>query len=89
MATYDIDTNEVLDDDDLEARFDDFLNEFYGEVTMGDHTFTPSEVLKELDPIAYRTGFSDWEDSEDEETIYTADSPRSDDEDEDEDEDED
>lgn len=46
------------------------LNEWYqealdeaGEVQIAGHTFSPSQILKECDPIAYRTGLSDYADS--------------------------
>ena len=31
-------------------------------MNIGHSTFSPSEILKELDPIAYRVGFSDFVD---------------------------
>ncbi len=31
-----------------------------GPVTIGGIEFDPSHALRELDPIAYRTGFNDW-----------------------------
>lgn len=42
-------------------QYDEFLNEVYGEVTLGiGLTYSASRVLKEVDPIAYRCGFNDW-----------------------------
>lgn len=49
---------------DFAQEYDDFLDETYGNIQIGCCTFSPSRVLSELDPIAYRCGFSDWLDSE-------------------------
>ena len=49
---------------DLEKRYVEFLDEMYEEVTIGCSTFQPSDILKELDPTAFRCGMVDWEDSE-------------------------
>lgn len=44
--------------------FDDSINESWGEVRLAGLTFQPSEILRELDPIAYRTYLLDYLDSE-------------------------
>ena len=44
--------------------YDDMLDECYEEIKIGSLTYLPSQVLKEVDPIAYRCGFIDWLDSE-------------------------
>ena len=41
---------------DGEDMFEDILDECYPEVTIGNCTFSPSRVMKELDPIAFRIG---------------------------------
>lgn len=53
-------------DIDWEARFDDLLDEIYDFKSVGGPFahMTPSGVLKEVDPIAYRVGVSDYESSE-------------------------
>lgn len=56
-------TGEELDDFDLHERYDEWLDEIYPEVEMGHSVFQPSEILKELEPITYRVGFSDFLDS--------------------------
>ena len=43
-------------------RFDDMLNES-GSVVIGGIEFYPSDILKEMDPIAYDTNFNDYMDS--------------------------
>lgn len=45
-------------------QFDEMLNECYGEIRIGEITFSPSKVLEELDPIAYGCAYNDWTDSE-------------------------
>ena len=43
-------------------RFDDMLNES-GPVIVAGLEFNPSDILKEMDPIAYRNYFEDYMDS--------------------------
>jgi hypothetical protein len=43
-------------------RFDEMLNEVYPEYSMGWVSFTPAQILKECDPIAYRIALSEFED---------------------------
>lgn len=52
---------------DREARFDAMLNECYSfEKVGGPFAYmSPSSVLKECDPTAYRCGVNDWADGED------------------------
>ena len=54
----------IFSDRDLEARYDEFLDEVYGEVKIGGYFYSTSHALKEVDPIAYREGFNNWIDSE-------------------------
>ena len=54
---------EKLSDDDLKEQYDEMLDEVYGEIKIGTLTFSPSRVLRELDPTAYRIGLSEYEDS--------------------------
>lgn len=46
----------------MEDFYDDLLNECYGEIKLGDLVFSPAEIIKTLDPIAYRCGLADFED---------------------------
>ena len=50
-----------------EEDYDNMLDECYPEVCMGSLSWSPSYVLKELDPIAYNCGFSDFQEYE---TVY-------------------
>jgi len=52
-----------MSDDDLKEQYDELLDEIYGEVKLGNLTFSPSRIIRELDPVAYRTGLNDYEDS--------------------------
>lgn len=52
-----------MSDDDLKEQYDEMLDEIYGEVKLGNLTFSPSRIIRELDPIAYRTGLGEYEDS--------------------------
>lgn len=47
---------------DLEDMFDEMLDE-EGEIHIGSLTYSKSWVLKQVDPIAYRTGVNELEDS--------------------------
>ena len=55
-------------------RFDEMLNDVYPEYSMGWATFTPAQILKECDPIAYRIALSEFEDfgNEEDEEVYLA-----------------
>lgn len=60
---WDTTTDEGLTDYDLEQRWDEWLDEVYGEVKIAGGTYQTSRVLKEVDEVAYRTGYNDWLDS--------------------------
>ena len=50
-------------------RFDEMLDECYPVYKIGDMTFYPSQILYDCDPIAYRIGASEYEDSLEEEEV--------------------
>ena len=52
---------EMYSDEDIEEMYKEALDEM-GEVKLGNLTFSPSRIIKELDPIAYRTGLGEYED---------------------------
>lgn len=56
MAT--LGENEALD------QYDQYLDEVFGDVSIAGIEYNTSKALKDVDPIAYRTGFNDWADSE-------------------------
>jgi hypothetical protein len=51
--------------DPKEIEFDEFLDELFPPYQIGGFTFYASEVLKTLDPIAYRISFSEYENDND------------------------
>ena len=52
---------EMYSDEDIEEMYKEALDEM-GEVKLGNLTFSPSRIIKELDPTAYRTGLGEYED---------------------------
>jgi len=44
--------------------YDDMLNAAHEWPTVAGISFAPSDILRELDPIAYRGGWLDWCDAE-------------------------
>lgn len=44
-------------------RYNDWLDEAYGDVVLGHLSYTASDVLRSTDPTAYRVGFADYVDS--------------------------
>lgn len=57
---YDAETGEGLSEPDLLGRYDDMLDEIYGEVDVCGVSYSASRTLKEVDPTAYRCGYVDW-----------------------------
>lgn len=55
--------NFEIDEDKYDEKYDEWLDEIHGEIMIGCISFSPSRILSELDPIAYRCGFSDYLDS--------------------------
>lgn len=62
-----------LSDQELETLYNDFLDECYGDVVIMTYPYPTSHALKLVDPTAYKVGFSDWLDSQLEETIFEKD----------------
>ena len=52
-----------LDPDNYEDQFDDMLNDSIPEIEIGCLTYSPSHVLKNVDPTAYRCSLNDFVDS--------------------------
>lgn len=59
--------NFTVDPEDYEEEFCDFLDE--EEIHIGSITFLPSEVLKEMDPVAYRYALQEWAENLDIESL--------------------
>ena len=49
-----------LDPDDYEDQFDESLDDSIPEIEIGCLTYSPSHVLKNVDPVAYRCGLNDF-----------------------------
>jgi hypothetical protein len=47
---------------ELIEQFNDYLDESQPEVSVAGYSYLPSRVLKDVDPIAYRTGLADYAD---------------------------
>jgi septal ring factor EnvC (AmiA/AmiB activator) len=58
--------NFELDNDDYAEQYEQALDES-GDVHIGSLTYSASQVLKEVDPTAYRCGLNDYVDSIDKE----------------------
>ena len=54
----------TITENEAEERYNDFLDQAYGEVNVAGNIYNTSNVLKELDPIAYDVGMSDFLSSE-------------------------
>lgn len=63
MTTYYNDDYQEVSDEQLSTMYDDLLDEVHAWPKVGYCEVSPSEFLKEHDPIGYRTGFSDYVDS--------------------------
>ena len=51
---------------DIEASYQEYLDEAYGDIEICGYTYSASQALESVDPIAYRVGLSDYESSLDE-----------------------
>jgi hypothetical protein len=47
----------------MEDFYDELLNDCYGEIKLGNLVFSPAEIIKRLDPVAYHQGLLDFEDT--------------------------
>lgn len=51
------------DEGDYEDQYDDFLDEVYGNVDVAGYSYSTSDLLHRIDPIAYGQGLTDYVDS--------------------------
>ena len=49
-----------IDETEAYSQYDDYIDEMTGDVTILGMSYSASRVLKEMDPIAYSCGFSNW-----------------------------
>jgi prefoldin subunit 5 len=47
-------------EDELQAEYKDFIDEYNEEISIFNLKYLASKVLEEVDPIAYRCGYSDF-----------------------------
>ena len=52
-----------LQDYELEELYKDFIDETTEPVKIWGMEYSPSQVLQDVDPIAFRVGFNDWLDT--------------------------
>ncbi len=55
--------NFEVDPDDYADAYENSINESHGEIQICGCTFDPAEILKEMDPTAYRCGLNDYVDA--------------------------
>jgi len=48
---------------ELEEQYEEMLDECHEVFKIGEMTFYPSQILKNCDPVAYRIGLGEFEDS--------------------------
>jgi len=60
---------QVLSQSDASEMYDEILDQD-GPVTVAGIQFDPSRILREMDPIAYDVGFSDFVSSLEEDGVY-------------------
>ena len=61
---HDGQTFDPLSDEHLHERYREVLDEIYGRVTIGELSWSASDALEQLDPVAFRCGYVDWESAE-------------------------
>lgn len=54
-----------LTDDDVETLWDECLNETQGLISINSLSYSPADVLRSVDPVAYRQGLLDYLDGSD------------------------
>ena len=51
-----------MEDYEMIENYNDFLDEVNPEIVIGSLRYSPSQVLREVDPIAYNIGLSEYQD---------------------------
>ena len=54
-----------MTESDLQESFEQYLDDVHPEVTIAGITFSPSRILREMDPIAFQVSMSDYADNMD------------------------
>lgn len=45
---------------EVEDLYEETLNDIYDDVKIGELTFSAGQIVRNLDPVAFRCGVSDW-----------------------------
>ena len=61
---------QVISEREAYERYDDMIDECYGDIKILDLAYAHSDVLKDFDAITYRCGFNDYTASLEEDNIY-------------------
>ena len=61
---------QVISEREAYERYDDMIDECYGDIKILDLAYAHSDVLKDFDAIAYRCGFNDYTSHLEEDDIY-------------------
>ena len=67
MADYDytnVTTGEDYTDSQMEDIFQEWLDDFHGEVDIAGYSMSPGRILREVDYTAFREEFNNWIDNE-------------------------
>ena len=54
------DLRNYLEDLDYHNDYDEAIDDCYGPVHIGPCSYSPAQVLKAVDPVEYRCGYTDW-----------------------------
>ena len=52
---------ELFSDDEMRSRYEDELNDLYGDATICGALFAAGSAMRELSPVTFRCWFNDWE----------------------------
>ena len=62
--------HQMISEREAYERYDDMLDDCHEDVKICGMTYNTSKALKDVDPIAYRCGFSDYTASLEEDNIF-------------------
>jgi hypothetical protein len=61
---------QVISEQEAYKRYDNMINECYGDIKIMNVAYEHSDVLKDFDAIAYRCGFNDYTSHLEEDNIF-------------------
>jgi predicted subunit of tRNA(5-methylaminomethyl-2-thiouridylate) methyltransferase len=62
--------HQIISEHEAHERYDDMLDDCHEDVKICGMTYNTARALKDVDPIAYRCGFSDYTASLEEDNIF-------------------